>query len=39
VAASVRAVLPAAVWDIIPVELYTTFWSLSLYDIHVPTES
>jgi Transcription factor/nuclear export subunit protein 2 len=39
VAASVRAVLPAAVWDIIPVELYTTFWSLSLYDIHVPIDS
>lgn len=36
---SVRALLPAAVWNIIPVELYTTFWSLSLYDIHVPTES
>jgi hypothetical protein len=39
VAASVQAVLPAAMWDIIPVELYTTFWSMSLYDVHVPTES
>lgn len=39
VAASLRAVQPAPVWEAIGLELYFTFWSLSLYDIHVPVES
>jgi len=38
-AASVQALLPPPVWHAVSVELYTTFWSLSLYDIHVPVES
>ncbi len=37
--ASVRALQPPAVWVSISVELYYTFWSLSLYDIYVPIES
>ena len=37
--ASVRALQPPPVWECIGVELYYTFWSLSLYDIHVPVES
>jgi len=37
--ASVRDLQPPAVWEAISVELYYTFWSLSLYDIYVPIES
>lgn len=39
VAASLRAVQPKPVWEAIGLELYFTFWSLSLYDIYVPVES
>jgi hypothetical protein len=35
--ALVRAHLPAEVWSSLSVELYLTFWSLSLYDIMVPS--
>jgi THO complex subunit 2 len=35
--ALVEAHLPAEVWSAISVELYLTFWSLSLYDIMVPS--
>ena len=33
----VRGMLPDEVWGAISPELYLTFWSLSLYDLHVPT--
>lgn len=35
--ALVTAHLPAEVWTALSVELYMTFWSLSLYDIMVPS--
>lgn len=37
-AATNRALLPAEVWKAISPELYTTFWSLSMYDLQVPKE-
>eukprot|EP01052_Picozoa_sp_SAG31_P009618 SAG31_NODE_509_length_14732_cov_13.043600_6_plen_1068_part_00 len=36
IANAVQGVLPATTWDNIDSKLYTTFWSLSLYDIDVP---
>ena len=33
----IASVLPGEVWSAISVELYITFWSLSLYDIMVPS--
>lgn len=30
---------PAKVWSIITPELYTTFWTLSLYDLEVPRDA
>jgi THO complex subunit 2 len=35
--ALVMSHLPAEVWSAISIELYLTFWSLSLYDIMVPS--
>lgn len=29
---------PSKVWDDINCELFTAFWSLSLYDLYVPTK-
>ena len=30
------ALVPEAAWASMTVEAYVTFWSLSLYDVHVP---
>jgi len=34
----VRCILPGSTWKSISEQLYLTFWSLSLYDLHVPRE-
>jgi THO complex subunit 2 len=35
---SVMVLHPAKVWDDISPQLYVTFWTLSLYDLHVPVD-
>ena len=32
-----RKLHPSRVWEDVSPRLYTTFWSLSLYDLYVPT--
>ena len=36
-AETARLLHPARVWEDVSVRLYTTFWSLSLYDLYTPT--
>jgi THO complex subunit 2 len=35
---NIRAVLPAASWELLSPLMYSTFWSISLYDIFVPRQ-
>lgn len=39
VAQSVRPLHPIKVWEDISPQFLVTFWSLSMYDLHVPLES
>ncbi|XP_078433738.1 THO2 [Wolffia australiana] len=32
-----RSMLPSRAWNSLSPDLYTTFWGLTLYDLHVPT--
>ncbi|EDV24606.1 uncharacterized protein TRIADDRAFT_56575 [Trichoplax adhaerens] len=34
---SANSMLPASTWNDISIQLYVTFWSLSMYDIYTPT--
>ena len=34
---TVRSMLPSRAWNSLSPDLYTTFWGLTLYDLHVPT--
>lgn len=34
---TVRSMLPLRAWNSLSPDLYTTFWGLTLYDLHVPT--
>ncbi|CAA6659375.1 unnamed protein product [Spirodela intermedia] len=34
---TVRSILPLRAWNSLSPDLYTTFWGLTLYDLHVPT--
>ncbi|XP_077559324.1 THO complex subunit 2-like protein isoform X3 [Haemaphysalis longicornis] len=36
---SVRPLHPAKTWEDLSPQFYVTFWSLSMYDLHVPTSS
>lgn len=36
--ASIKAAMPPGLWDVMSPEFLTTFWSLTLYDIHVPAK-
>lgn len=35
----VSSILPVKTWEDITPQFYVTFWSLTLYDLHVPSES
>ena len=37
--ATVSRLLPSEAWQAISVDLYLSFWTLSLQDIHCPTDS
>lgn len=36
---SVRSLHPSKIWDEMSPQFLVTFWSLSMYDLQVPTES
>ncbi|XP_077302738.1 THO complex subunit 2-like protein isoform X2 [Arctopsyche grandis] len=39
IVSAIICTLPSKVWDDISPEFYVTFWSLTMYDLQVPTES
>lgn len=39
VAEVMRNFFPAKIWEDISPQFYVTFWSLSLYDLHVPADA